>query len=61
VTKIIEHPNTRLVRKIEQQEKQIKALMIDVGVLRDLLTRTVQLLAKLEAESGLGKTFKLFK
>lgn len=60
--KVIEHPNSKLVKKIEEQQKKIKALEIDVLVLRDLLLRTVRMLAKLETEGAFGKKGpKLFK
>jgi hypothetical protein len=52
--KVTEHPNTKLLRKVQEQEKKIRALEIDVVVLRDLLLRTVRMLAKVEAEGWFG-------
>lgn len=48
VKKVIELPNSRLAREIEKQNKQIQALKLDVVVLRDLLLRTVRILARYE-------------
>jgi hypothetical protein len=59
--KISEHPTTKLIKKIEEQEKKIQALEIDVTVLRDLLLRTVRMLAKMEMEGTLKKTPALLK
>lgn len=59
--KVIEHPTTALKRRCEEQLKQIEALKIDVVVLRDLLQRTVRMLAKLEVERGLNKGPRLLK
>jgi hypothetical protein len=60
-SKVIEHPVHALRRKVEEQSKQIEALKIDVIVLKDLLQRTVRMLAKLEMEGGLKKGPRLFK
>lgn len=46
--KIITHPHTILNKRMKEQEKQIAALKIDVEVLRDLLHRTIKMLAKYE-------------
>lgn len=46
--KVIEHPSTRLIRQIEAQAKVVEALKMDVLVLKDLLKRTVQMLARYE-------------
>lgn len=43
--KIIEHPSAMLNRKIQEQQKKIDALQIDVSVLRDLLRRTIKMLS----------------
>lgn len=51
--KIIEHPSTALNRKINEQRKEIDALKVDVAVLRDLLHRTIKMLATYE-EDGAG-------
>lgn len=51
----------QLKKKIEEQAKMIEALRLDVLVLKDLLKRTVQMLAKLEMEGGLKKGPRLFK
>lgn len=48
--KVIDHPSTKLAKKIAEQSKEIQALKIDVAVLRDLLVRTVRILAKHEKE-----------
>lgn len=45
-SKVTEHPYTRFVKEIEEQGKKIVALEIDVSVLRDLLLRTVRMLAR---------------
>lgn len=60
-SKVIEHPNIALRKKVELQEKQIQVLKIDVLVLKDLLQRTVRMLARLEMEGGLKKGPRLFK
>jgi hypothetical protein len=57
--KVIEHPTAVLKRKVEEQSKMIEALKIDVLVLKDLLKRTIQMLARLEMERGKGP--RLFK
>jgi len=56
--KIIEHPSTRLARLVEKQHKEIQALRLDVQVLRDLLTRTVRIMAKYENEGLLSEPVK---
>lgn len=43
---IIEHPSTLLSNKVEEQEKIIQQLKIDVSILRDLLARTVRIMAR---------------
>lgn len=53
--KVIELPNSRLVREIEKQNKQIQALKLDVVVLRDLLLRTVRILARYENQLPVKK------
>lgn len=50
--KVIEHPTTRLIRQLEAQNKEIQALKIDIVVLRDLLLRTVRMLARAELVNG---------
>jgi hypothetical protein len=60
-SKVLEHPTAQLKKKIEEQSKMIEALKIDVLILKDLLKRTVQILAKLESEGAVKKGPRLFK
>lgn len=53
--KIVEHPNTRLTKEIDEQKRKIDALTVDVLVLRDLLLRTVRILAKYEQMGGFNQ------
>jgi hypothetical protein len=46
--KVTHHPATKLLKQIEEQQRQIQALTIDILVLRDLLARTIHMLARLE-------------
>lgn len=50
MSKITEHPNTKLATKVKEQELQIRDLTIDLAVMRDLLARTVRILARLHNE-----------
>lgn len=59
--KIIEHPSTRLAKLVEEQSKEIQALRLDVQVLRDLLKRTVRIMAKYENDGLLKPTIKKSK
>jgi hypothetical protein len=51
--KIIEHPSTALNRKINEQRKEIDAMKVDIAVLRDLLHRTIKMLAIYEDAGSL--------
>ena len=51
--KIIEHPSTALNRKINEQRKELDAMKVDVAVLRDLLHRTIKMLALYEDAGSL--------
>lgn len=55
--KVIEHPNTRLIKIIEKQQKEIRDLQVDVLVLKDLLVRTVRMLARAENQGLLPLPF----
>lgn len=51
--KIIEHPSAALHRKITEQRKELDAMKIDIAVLRDLLQRTIKMLAMYEDAGSL--------
>ena len=46
--KIFEHPHFRLQKRIDELEKEVQALKIDQAVLKDLLLRTINIMARYE-------------
>lgn len=53
MSKISDHPTAALIKRLEEQDKKIRDLSIDVAVLKDLLIRTVKMLARHEALGNL--------
>jgi len=48
MSKLTQHPNTRLLKKIEELEKQNKAITLDLLIVRDLILRTIRIIAKMD-------------
>ncbi len=48
--KILDHPVLHLKKVVEDQNRKIRDLGIEIAVLRGLLSRTVRLLAKLDID-----------
>jgi hypothetical protein len=46
MSKVTQHPNTRLLKKIEELEKQNKLITLDLLIVRDLILRTIRIIAK---------------
>lgn len=46
--KVTVHPTTKLIKQIEELQKQNASMEVDMMVLRDLLLRTVRIVAMLE-------------
>lgn len=50
MSKLTLHPNTRLLKKVEELEKQNKSIMLDLLIVRDLILRTIRIIAKMDAQ-----------
>lgn len=46
MSKVTQHPNTRLLKKIEELERQNKAITLDLLIVRDLILRTIRIIAR---------------
>ena len=53
MSKVTQHPNTRLLKKIEELEKQNKAITLDLLIVRDLILRTIRIIARVDMSKPL--------
>lgn len=53
MSKVTQHPNTRLLKKIEELERQNKAITLDLLIVRDLILRTIRIIAKVDMSKPL--------
>lgn len=50
VSKIIDHPVTKLKKQVSELEKKLRDMEVDQSVLKDLLMRTIKIVQKLDKE-----------
>ena len=55
MSKIIDHPITKLKKQVSELEKKVRDLEVDQAVLRDLLARTIKVVQKIDTRPKIVK------